>query len=190
MTDRLTDEDLNRLRDLADKATPGPWEWDGTGVNNGLEGNFSFDWCSNGSPQFNGSEQNANEENDGAFIAAARDALPRLLSEVTDLRHTLGRFEEAAADREHMTRITLPSGAVAVVASVDLTAEMDAGLIEAEARAAATENLLSEVRALVDAERRQHGPSAFSDALWETLTLEVDAAPPAEAAGAIKPETA
>lgn len=78
--------------------------------------------------------QSPNADSWPEYARAAR-AAAEALSEVTDLRQILARVEEAAADIEHLTRISLPSGAVAVVSSMGLLAEMDSDLLQLEARA-------------------------------------------------------
>lgn len=69
-------------RDLAEKATPGPWTWEdgpatlysGRGPFHDLLGRLEPDW---------------NGQNNLDFIAAARSAVPALLAEVERLRALL-----------------------------------------------------------------------------------------------------
>lgn len=101
--------------------------------------------------------------------------LPRLLSEVTDLRSRVERAE-AQAFGLRMTAAEWKRAA-------------DGRLMERNrmlGRASRAEALIAEIRRTVEAERQAFGRSAFSDALWETLGPDDDATPPAEAAGAVE----
>lgn len=83
----MTDDELARLRELCDAATPGPWE-DGTamccpdmGWVDGPNGKGVV--C----PTYEASKRTHTlDANDAAFIAAARTALPALLDLIAQLR--------------------------------------------------------------------------------------------------------
>lgn len=191
MTDRLTDEDLKRLRELADKATPGPLyrgeaaqavirypDWgdvyDGRGwriasfCTNAVATEAEKAACRAAGIDDGGWHEPPQVAANAEFFVAARDALPRLLSEVTALRdnvEVLGRNLELSRGQ------ALDNGRLAH---------------RALTRAQAAEALIAEVRAIVTAERQAFGPSAFSDALWETLTADDAVTAPAEPAGAVQ----
>lgn len=96
----MTSEELAAIKALADGATPGPWEYDadcgyveihGSGVE------FKPDWTRSvhnltvrplllARVHNNATEGNDGIGYDGAFIAAARTAVPALLAEVERLR--------------------------------------------------------------------------------------------------------
>ena len=70
MTD-LKPEDLARLREIAEKATPGPWENGGSSVTNWHDHTFEMEWIPNGQDDEGEAEGvNSNADADGAFIAA------------------------------------------------------------------------------------------------------------------------
>lgn len=77
--------DIKKLRELCEKATPGPWEWQysekwGTSVFNDTLGVITAYTNERGNPDITIAEE------DLEFIAAARTALPELLDEVEMLR--------------------------------------------------------------------------------------------------------
>lgn len=75
--------DLERLAELCEKATPGPWETDGQGgVTSGLH------WV-----------VSEGDTEDCDFIAAARDAVPELIHEVADANESLAACQSEAAGR-------------------------------------------------------------------------------------------
>ena len=83
----LTDEQLANLRQLADAATPGPWEpWDGS-----LHVGFAH-WVVAGSYRVTRS----NNVDDTRFIIAARTAVPELLDA---LAATTKRAEDAVQEK-------------------------------------------------------------------------------------------
>lgn len=77
--------DVKKLREICEKATPGPWEWQysekwGTIVFNDTLGVITAYTNERGNPDITIAEE------DLEFIAAARTALPELLDEVEMLR--------------------------------------------------------------------------------------------------------
>lgn len=91
MSDRLTDEELDRLEGLHAAATPGPWkpseygsanEIDGDGAHAVLEGGpvNCMAYCYGGSSVVEFSEE------DHAVTIAAHNALPALLAELREHR--------------------------------------------------------------------------------------------------------
>lgn len=103
----MTNSDrLQEIRERADKATPGPWEYNGGrsidtppihadeanyGVpDDGFEGGYQF-YCS--------ADDGAWRYADGEFIAASREDIPWLLQHITEQREVLDsavRFIESA----------------------------------------------------------------------------------------------
>lgn len=75
----VTDEELNELEALANEATPGPWRVTAdpvVSINVEAPSTFiAIDYW----------------ERDANFVVAARDALPRLIAEVRQLREELAR---------------------------------------------------------------------------------------------------
>ena len=78
----MTDDELKELRRLADAATPGPWyaghsyEQGDPGTYVGQENDWRIIVCDDQEPRVE----------DAAFIAAAREAIPKLLDEIKRLR--------------------------------------------------------------------------------------------------------
>lgn len=64
---------IERLRELLSKATPGPWVFDGEGINHASKIVFQRDW-----------------EDDAQLITEAINALPELLDQLEDLQHYYG----------------------------------------------------------------------------------------------------
>lgn len=83
MTDRLSNDELDRLDKIAEAATSGPWEVEGS-----LFGPEAHSL---------GQAWGLNWRDDLALIAAARNALPALLSEVRASRERETRREYAVA---------------------------------------------------------------------------------------------
>jgi hypothetical protein len=85
----MTPDEIARIRERADKATPGPWRYDAHGYIEGpVEGPDGIDIASlpGYDPQvYRQDEIRAN----GAFLAASRADIPALLDEVERL--TVGR---------------------------------------------------------------------------------------------------
>lgn len=93
----ITQETLNRLKELEAKATPGPWE------------PFTEYWCNPQGPDTRtgcgpihqcyeypgGIGQSPEAEADAAFIAESRNALPALLAEIERLRAVEAKLKEA-----------------------------------------------------------------------------------------------
>lgn len=76
----MTDQEKS-LRELLSQATPGPWEWfHGSILNTHDDNNFEMEWVSNST------KTREQDEKDGKFILAARNALPDLLAELDRLR--------------------------------------------------------------------------------------------------------
>lgn len=97
MTTPLTDEEIKRLRELCEKATPGPWESTGYDDHPGDQG-----WYVNalqpGGAVAVALPYNRRAEADHLLIIAARTALPRLLDEVDRLKEA-NIFDQSAEDR-------------------------------------------------------------------------------------------
>lgn len=70
----LNEAELDRLQALADAATPGPWTIEGDFIEPDIGEAWSFTGAAN-----------------GEFIAAAREALPTLITEVRRLRAGIAR---------------------------------------------------------------------------------------------------
>ena len=96
----MTTEELKRLRELCDAATGGPWS-----VRSLWHGGFAVFGPPNpllradGKPWKNGKTKCdvANTDEDNAFIAASRTALPALLDEVEKLRRDYLTVADAVA---------------------------------------------------------------------------------------------
>ena len=97
----MTDNELSKLRALTDSATPGPWSA------------MPFDDCSrvySGEPLkgrlvvISPYEYNPRDEEDAAFIAAARTAVPALIGEVERLRADLSRLTRNARNEADQYR--------------------------------------------------------------------------------------
>lgn len=138
----MTSEELAAIKALADGATPGPWEYDadcgyveihGSGVE------FKPDWTRSvhnltvrplllARVHNNATEGNDGIGYDGAFIAAARTAVPALLAEVERLRELV---DLAHAWRENRRDPYLPPAmkmydALCIALDADRTALGDA----------------------------------------------------------------
>jgi hypothetical protein len=87
----MTHEQLQILRALCEKATPGPWEYHKSESGDGV-------LCPRGGYVVEVGHGTTN--NDAAFIAAARDALPALLDEVERLRERLDDIQQHAEESE------------------------------------------------------------------------------------------
>lgn len=83
----MTDQELKHLRDLCDKATPGPWNtiMDGDGKHSGVE-NRNQEIVPRYTPY---EDSGIYKEEDAEFIAESRTVIPKLLDEVERLRETL-----------------------------------------------------------------------------------------------------
>lgn len=112
MTDPVTAQPTrDQLRALADKATPGPWEWHhqehkGTIHPTFLEGRTEDDWVLSLDDAFTPSRATLD------FIAAARTALPQLLDQldaaerrIRDLTQEVRDERGAALDQMEQVRI-------------------------------------------------------------------------------------
>ena len=91
----MTPSRLSELKELAEKATAGPWKWwtsnswrrlkrDSLGITQNVLEPYV---CRDGHPDLSISEE------DMDFIAAARTAVPELVAEVERLREVLRRWE-------------------------------------------------------------------------------------------------
>ena len=93
----ITDDEIKAARALCDAATPGPWKH----VRGPAARDVLYD--ANGRELlFTSNEYYARadlEENDAAFIAAARTLVPRLLDEVERLRTALAEAVDIANDQ-------------------------------------------------------------------------------------------
>lgn len=89
----LTNEELNAIEKRANAATPGPWEWDGAQADDESVADFGAPWIPQGSTLGNTLIQLADTYEgspaDCAFVAAARDDVPCLVTEVRRLRDAL-----------------------------------------------------------------------------------------------------
>lgn len=96
-TNQITPEELAELRELCEKATPGPWEVDRvacTHVQSGRRGVASTGGYSTNLEDW---EKVKDENEDNAkLIAASRTALPRLLDEVERLRKVVDQAIEGS----------------------------------------------------------------------------------------------
>lgn len=93
----ITDDEIKSARALCDAATPGPWKH----VRGPAARDVLYD--ANGRELlFTSNEYYARadlEENDAAFIAAARTLVPRLLDEVEQARRELSEAHDIANDQ-------------------------------------------------------------------------------------------
>lgn len=85
----MTKEELDALEELANAATPGPWESSGVAVwgkNNVWVGDLNFE----------ASRQESlvapRVSNDANFVAAAREAIPKLIAKVRSLEAEIDAF--------------------------------------------------------------------------------------------------
>ena len=95
----MTDADLSKLRELLEKATPGPWET-----------RHNLDW---GSSMILGKHESRPvvadvlramggvAHCDANLIVAAVNALPHLIAELTTAREALTQIERLGSDGEH-----------------------------------------------------------------------------------------
>lgn len=86
----MTDAELHRLKDLCAAATPGPWESDG---DPDCDGGGIY------APDVGRFVMVLSDRNDAVFIAAAREAVPKLIAEVERLRLTEEYFRWKAAQK-------------------------------------------------------------------------------------------
>lgn len=88
----MTDEEIKRLKELSEKATPGPWEavWLGRD-DHASEVHFAYEMRVCLMPS-NGGERSGN---DAEFIASARTAVPALLTALDEARAEAARLREA-----------------------------------------------------------------------------------------------
>lgn len=163
--------DIDKLRALCDAATPGPWEW-----NDGFLWNVEHDTgvlSHSHIPEDNacqecsaGTRWPISDENK-AFIAAARAAVPELLDEITRLRETLAhsctcsladgaapalRHEESCELRIAKTKRIDPALALSrFAAAMDALTEDEVEELKAKlaAMTAARDGLLSAVQSNV-----------------------------------------
>lgn len=76
---KMTNEELDKLEELANKATPGPWKIDGYA-------SFSIAVAHIYSEIL---IANTHCNNDAKFVAASREAIPKLIAEVRRLRKAI-----------------------------------------------------------------------------------------------------
>jgi hypothetical protein len=92
---RVTQEQLEAIRQRAENATPGPWEirWGEVVTKHPDHQNVSqwYDGYSNAICSLNDGEYiiNSNKDNDAAFIAHARTDIPALLDHIAELEAEL-----------------------------------------------------------------------------------------------------
>jgi hypothetical protein len=96
---KLTQEQLEAIRQRAENATPGPWEvgW-GDVITKHPDCQNVSQWYgghSNAICSLNDGEyiMNSNEDNDAAFIANARTDIPALLDHIAELEAEVKRLE-------------------------------------------------------------------------------------------------
>ncbi len=82
----IPDEQLSKLKELCERATPGPWKYDGKSLSTGIKGGIIFQLMLR--PDIGISHA------DAEFIAMARTALPALLAEVEKLRKVVSFVEK------------------------------------------------------------------------------------------------
>lgn len=164
----MNSDDTQKLRALVEKATPGPWDTDGsTSVGAGEE------WLAHLTAYDDGSSL-AQARADAAFIAAARDAVPALLDRLAAveaknerLEAVEGRLSELLWDLTggllSKTGYDVRTMVQAVEAEFEKYAQEDRQEVVAE-RDAAREALAAEqrkteaVRALIDNPKDAHYP--------------------------------
>ena len=76
----MTDAELAAIESRANAATAGPWE---------LAGCCISKWTDAGDPEMRIYDEGGHSQADAAFIAAAREDVPKLLAEVRRLREEL-----------------------------------------------------------------------------------------------------
>jgi hypothetical protein len=89
---KLTQEQLEAIRQRAENATPGPWEWSGD----------KFGDIVVYSPERRGFHNNGGEiaqldfgsQSDATFIAHARTDIPALLEHIAELEAELGKYRK------------------------------------------------------------------------------------------------
>jgi hypothetical protein len=97
---KLTQEQLEAIRQRAEKATPGPWEirWGEVVTKHPDHQNVSqwYDGYSNAICSLNDGEYiiNSNEDNDATFIAHARTDIPALLDHIAELEAELEKYRK------------------------------------------------------------------------------------------------
>lgn len=101
----LSDTELEELKVLAEKATPGPWYSDnGLSLNTRAPGGGDDSYIAN----LNDGEyvENPKCHEDAAFIAASREAIPQLISDLQESREALAKILRTANDqRDHPYRL-------------------------------------------------------------------------------------
>ena len=70
---------LAEIRARVEKATSGPWQFDGCSVTNWHEQTFEMEWLPNGKGNDGYREVNTNWRNDGELLSSARTDIPYLL---------------------------------------------------------------------------------------------------------------
>ena len=103
MNKRLTDEELEEIRDRVDNATKGPWITTMGGVSSRHAESYNYsgkntrEICALSDGEY---IVNMNEENDAAFIAHARQDIPKLLAEIDRLNRLYCELKEIAHNIE------------------------------------------------------------------------------------------
>lgn len=77
------EERLREIREREQKATKGPWEYDGCSVTNWHDDTFEMEWIPNGKGSDGFRAVNKNWKADADFIAHARTDIPWLLAQLT-----------------------------------------------------------------------------------------------------------
>lgn len=100
----LTNEEITQIRERAEKATEGPWQYNGIGgVFSAHAVSYHYAWkntkeiCSLNDGEY---IENQNEENDANFIAHAREDIPKLLAEIERLRELLNKAYQYGTSSE------------------------------------------------------------------------------------------
>lgn len=103
----LADDEIRELKELCDKATPGPWEHDGLDRYSedaewyqdviSTEGNYqALIHVNTGSTNREVAAANVGAKQDAEFVAVSRLAMPRLIAELESLRTVVGKLPKTA----------------------------------------------------------------------------------------------
>ncbi len=96
----MTEEELKNLEELCAKATPGPWRAHNAEYETVVLADVLADHYENGIGTFYGTKDGLY---DAELTTAARDALPKLIAKVRELRDVIGQMEnDYACVREQL----------------------------------------------------------------------------------------